>query len=234
VIEVIGLRKRFGEKPAVDGISFCVRPGEILGFLGPNGAGKTTTLRMLTGFLPPDQGQVSLCGYDLSRKPLEAKRCFGYLPEGCPLYGEMSCRELLEFIAKVRGLRGEDKRRAIASAVEQLELHSVLDCPIERLSKGFKRRVGLAQAILHRPQALILDEPTDGLDPLQRAQVLALLKSYAKSCAILLSTHLLEEVEAICHRVVILGAGRILQAGILSEIAQAGGLKAIFFRLFQQ
>ncbi len=231
MIQVEGLTKLFGKRLAVDRISFCVRPGEILGFLGPNGAGKTTTLRMLTGFLRPDQGQVSICGYDLSRKPLAAKRCFGYLPEGCPLYGEMSCRELLEFIAQVRGLRGEGKRQAVADAVEQLALGSVLDCPIERLSKGFKRRVGLAQAILHRPQALILDEPTDGLDPIQRAQVLALLRDYAKSCAILLSTHLLEEVEALCNRVVILNAGRILKEASLSEIAQAGGLKAVFFSL---
>ncbi len=231
MIQVEGLVKRFGAVQVVAGISFCVRQGEILGFLGPNGAGKTTTLRTLTGFLRPDGGQVSIFGCDVWLKPLEAKRQFGYLPEGAPLYGEMTPREFLDFIAQIRGLRGEEKRLAIRQTVDQLGLGSVLHLPIERLSKGFRRRVGLAQAILHRPPALILDEPTDGLDPIQRVQVLNLLKAQAKSCAILLSTHLLEEVEAICDRVVILSQGRILKEASLAEIDSAGGLKPLFFRL---
>lgn len=231
IIQAEGLVKRFRQRLAVDQISFCVRAGEILGFLGPNGAGKTTTLRLLTGFLHPDQGQVTIFGYNVQRQPLKAKRFFGYLPEGSPLYGEMTCREFLDFIARIRGLHGEDKRSAIRQAVEQLELGSVLDLAIDRLSKGFRRRVGLAQAILHRPPALILDEPTDGLDPIQRAQVLSLLKTQAKSCAILLSTHLLEEIEAICDRVLILAQGHILLQATLADVESAGGLKALFFRL---
>lgn len=231
MIQVKDLTKRFGALTVVDRVSFCVRPGEILGLLGPNGAGKTTTMRMLTGLLRPDGGQVNIFDYNVQLKPLEAKRRFGYLPEGAPLYGEMTPREFLDFIAKARGLRGKEKRSAICEAVEQLQLSDILDLPIERLSKGFKRRVGLAQAILHRPPALILDEPSDGLDPIQRSQVLALLKAKAKSCAILLSTHLLEEVEAICDRVVILSQGRILKDAPLAEIDAAGGLKTLFFRL---
>ncbi|GAB6066907.1 hypothetical protein JCM13664_02250 [Methylothermus subterraneus] len=229
MIQAEGLTKRLGATPIVEGVSLCVRPGEILGFLGPNGAGKTTTLRMITGFLRPDGGQAQICGYSVQRAPRLAKRHFGYLPEGAPLYGEMRCCEFLDFIAKVRGLRGEAKRSALCEVVEQLELGAVLDLPIERLSKGFKRRVALAQALLHRPPALILDEPTDGLDPIQRAQVLNLLKSQGH-CAILLSTHLLEEVEAICDRVVILAQGRIRKQALLAEIP-AGGLKPLFFQV---
>ncbi len=208
MIEIEHLHKRFGDCVAVEDISLTVRPGEILGFLGPNGAGKTTTMRMITGFLHPDGGTVKVFGHDVRSDALKVKSLLGYLPEGAPAYGEMTVRTFLDFIASVRGLKGKGKTRPLDNVIERLELQSVLERPIDALSKGFKRRVGLAQAIVHRPPALILDEPTDGLDPNQKHQVRQLIGELAAHSLIIVSTHLLEEVNAVCTRAVIIAKGR--------------------------
>ncbi|MDY0067031.1 MAG: ABC transporter ATP-binding protein [Steroidobacteraceae bacterium] len=210
MIEISHLSKRYGALTAVDDVSFTVRPGEVLGFLGPNGAGKSTTMKMITGFLSPSSGSVRVCGYDIESAPLEAKACMGYLPEGAPSYAEMTVRAFLEFIAGVRSLRGAVRSARLDDVIGRLALESVLEQPIETLSKGFKRRVGLAQALLHDPQVLILDEPTDGLDPNQKHQVRTLINAMAKDKIIVISTHILEEVDAVCNRAIIIADGRIL------------------------
>ena len=198
------LTKRYGGLTAVDGLSFTVGPGEVLGFLGPNGAGKSTTMKMIAGFLTPTSGRVSVCGYD------EAKRRIGYLPEGAPAWGEMTPAGFLDFIAAVRGLSGERRRARLDEVIARLHLDEVLGQPIETLSKGFKRRVGLAQAILHDPEVLVLDEPTDGLDPNQKHEVRGLIREMAPDKVIVVSTHILEEVHAVCTRAIIIARGRIL------------------------
>ena len=210
MIETRNLRKRYGDFVAVDGISFKVEPGQVLGFLGPNGAGKSTTMKMLAGFLAPSEGSASICGHDVVAAPIEAKRLVGYLPEGAPSYGEMSVLGFLEFIADIRGLAGDARRRQLDDAVGRLSLQGVLQQSIETLSKGFKRRVGLAQAILHDPKVLILDEPTDGLDPNQKHEVRALIQAMAKDKTIIVSTHILEEVHAVCNRAIIIARGQVL------------------------
>ncbi|MFT4583220.1 MAG: ABC-2 type transport system ATP-binding protein [Gammaproteobacteria bacterium] len=220
LIEVKGLVKHFGGLVAVDGIDLEVRRGEVLGFLGPNGAGKSTTMKMITGFLAPSAGSITVCGHDVLSDPIAAKKCIGYLPEGAPAYAEMTPRSFLEFIAEIRGLSGKDKTTAIARAVEQINLEGVLRQPIETLSKGFKRRVGLAQAILHDPQVLILDEPTDGLDPNQKHEVRALIKNMAEQKAIIISTHILEEVDAVCSKATIIAKGSVLFSGTPMELAE--------------
>jgi ABC-2 type transport system ATP-binding protein len=193
MIEISHLSKRYGALTAVDDISFNVEAGQVLGFLGPNGAGKSTTMKMITGFLAPTSGSVSVCGHDVQAAPLAAKARMGYLPEGAPSYGEMSVRGFLEFIADVRGLTAEKRRARLDDVISRLALESVLEQVVETLSKGFKRRVGLAQALLHDPQVLILDEPTDGLDPNQKHEVRKLISSMAKDKIIVISTHILEE-----------------------------------------
>jgi len=210
MIETRQLTKRYGSLVAVDGISFKVEPGQVLGFLGPNGAGKSTTMKMLAGFLAPTSGGATVGGFDIERQPLEAKRVLGYLPEGAPSYGEMTVHEFLEFIADVRGLKGDLRDKRLDDAIARLHLERVLEQPIDTLSKGFKRRVGLAQAILHDPAVLILDEPTDGLDPNQKHEVRTLINAMARDKTIIVSTHLLEEVHAVCTRAIIIAAGRIL------------------------
>ena len=210
MIEINHLSKRYGALKAVDDVSFKVGAGEVLGFLGPNGAGKTTTMRIVTGFLTPTSGSVQVCGHDLEREPLAAKACMGYLPEGAPIYGEMSVRAFLDFIADVRGLRGERRRARLDDVIGRLGLQGVLEQVVETLSKGFKRRVGLAQALVHDPQVLILDEPTDGLDPNQKHEVRALINAMAKDKIIVISTHILEEVDAVCSRAIIIAGGRLL------------------------
>jgi len=218
MIEVDGLAKRFGPIAAVRGVTFQVRRGEVLGFLGPNGAGKSTTMKMITGFLTPSEGSCRVCGFDVVRQPIEAKSRIGYLPEGAPAYGDMTARAFLNFCADVRRLSGEQKRERVAYAVETVELHEVLEQPIETLSKGFKRRVGLAQAILHDPPVLVLDEPTDGLDPNQKHQVRTLIANMAKDKAIIISTHILEEVDAVCSRAMIIDRGRVVADGTPEEL----------------
>jgi ABC-2 type transport system ATP-binding protein len=220
LIEADGLAKSFGALRAVDGISLTVQRGEVLGFLGPNGAGKSTTMRLITGFLEPDAGRARIAGYDVQDQPKQARKRLGYLPEGAPLYSEMTPRTLLAFIAEVRGLRGEAARRAVALAVERTGLGSVLEQTIETLSKGYKRRVGIAQAILNNPEVLIMDEPTDGLDPNQKHQVRELIREMAKEKAIIVSTHILEEVEAVCTRAVVISKGRIVADGTADDLAR--------------
>ena len=218
MIEIEGLTKSFGLLTAVAGIDLKVGQGEVLGFLGPNGAGKSTTMKMVTGFLAPSSGRVRVCGHDVETNPIGAQRMIGYLPEGAPAYGDMTPRQFLGFIAEVRGFSGAEAKKRIVDSVEKTELDPVLDQPIETLSKGFKRRVGLAQAVLHDPPVLVMDEPTDGLDPNQKHSVRQLLRAMAPTKAIIVSTHLLEEVEAICSRAVIIDRGRIVADGTPSQL----------------
>jgi ABC-2 type transport system ATP-binding protein len=218
LIEAQGLVKSFGSLRAVDGITLNVARGEVLGFLGPNGAGKSTTMRLITGFLEPDAGSARIAGFDVQEQPKEAKKRLGYLPEGAPLYAEMTPKGLLAFIAELRGLRGEEASRSVAAAVEKTGLGSVLEQTIETLSKGYKRRVGIAQAILSDPEVLIMDEPTDGLDPNQKHHVRQLITDMAKEKAIIVSTHILEEVEAVCTRAVVINRGRIVADGTAEDL----------------
>jgi len=217
-IQIDHLVKQFGDLKAVDDISFGVHRGEVLGFLGPNGAGKTTTMRMITGFLEPTSGRIQVCGLDVARNSLQVKERIGYLPEGAPLYPDMTPGRFLDFVAEVRGLRGRRKRERIGHAVELLHLEEVLPQPIDTLSKGFKRRVGLAQAILHDPEVLILDEPTDGLDPNQKEEVRNLIRRMRAEKVLLLSTHILEEVNAVCSRAIIIAKGRLVFDGTPEDL----------------
>ncbi len=210
MIETSNLSKRYGPIAAVDGISFKVEPGQVLGFLGPNGAGKSTTMKMIAGFVTPTSGTAKVCGHDVETQPLEAKRALGYLPEGAPSYGEMTVARFLDFVADLRGLAGDGRKQRIGFVVEHLSLAGVMQQTIETLSKGFRRRVGLAQAILHDPRVLILDEPTDGLDPNQKHEVRTLINAMAKDRTIIVSTHILEEVHAVCNRAIVIARGRIL------------------------
>lgn len=209
MIEIENLTRYFGNKLVVDHLSFSVQEGEVLGFLGPNGAGKSTTMKMLTGFLRPSSGTVRVCGFDVQEKSLEARRLIGYLPEGAPGYGEMTVSAFLNFVADIRSLSGERREQALARVRESLELQTVWQQTLDTLSKGFRRRVGLAQAILHDPKVLILDEPTDGLDPNQKHQVRQLIQNLSKEKIIIVSTHILEEVDAVCSRAMIIHQGRI-------------------------
>ncbi len=210
MIETRGLSKAFGPVIAVDRVSFSVNRGEVLGFLGPNGAGKSTTMKMLAGFLPASSGTALICDIDVGKDPIGAKRRIGYLPEGAPLYGDMTPAQLLAFVARVRGLDRAERPRRLAAAIETVKLQEVLHRPIDTLSKGFKRRIGLAQAIVHDPDVLILDEPTDGLDPNQKHDVRTLLRAMGGDKAIIVSTHILEEVDAVCTRAIIIARGRVL------------------------
>ena len=218
MIEIEGLTKRFGPLMAVNDLSLTVAKGEVLGFLGPNGAGKSTTMKMITGYLAPSAGRARVCGHDVETDAIAARSCIGYLPEGAPAYGDMTARDFLYFIAGVRGFKSAQAKERVNAAVAKTELDSVLDQTIETLSKGFKRRVGLAQAILHDPPVLIMDEPTDGLDPNQKHAVRALLRTMAAEKAIIVSTHLLEEVEAICTRAVIIDRGQIVADGTPDQL----------------
>jgi ABC-2 type transport system ATP-binding protein len=218
MISIKGLTKDFGPLRAVDNISFDVKKGEVLGFLGPNGAGKSTTMKMVTGYLPITAGHASVCGLDVEIHPIETKSKIGYLPEGAPLYGDMTATGFLNFIAEIRGFSGDQKIKHVNHAIEKLQLETVMNRPIDTLSKGFKRRVGFAQAILHDPEVLILDEPTDGLDPNQKHQVRELIKEMSAEKAIIISTHILEEVEAVCTRAVIIAEGKIVFDGTPTEL----------------
>ncbi|MGE4218604.1 MAG: ABC transporter ATP-binding protein [Alphaproteobacteria bacterium] len=219
MIEIDHLTKRFGPITAVDDVSFTVARGEVLGFLGPNGAGKSTTMKMITGFLPPTAGRTRVAGFDVMEHPIEVKRRIGYLPEGAPLWPDMTTRSFLAFIAAIRGFDGAEAGRRIDDAVAKTQLEGVLEQPIETLSKGFKRRVGLAQALLHDPEVLILDEPTDGLDPNQKHEVRELIRGMAGSKAIIISTHILEEVDAVCSRAIVIARGRVLADKTPEELA---------------
>jgi ABC-2 type transport system ATP-binding protein len=210
MIEVKELRRSFGPVVAVDGISFDVGRGEVLGLLGPNGAGKTTAMRMLTCFIRPDRGTASVCGYDILKDPIGVRRSIGYLAENSPAYPEMTVGGFLKFVCDVRQITGKDRKRALDRVVPMCAIDSVYHQSIETLSKGYRRRVGLAQALIHDPEVLILDEPTDGLDPNQKHDVRKLIGEMGKDKCIIVSTHILEEVEAVCSRTIIIAKGKVL------------------------
>lgn len=218
MIEINNLVKFFDSLPVVNDLSFTVQPGEILGFLGPNGAGKSTCMKMITGFLQPDSGSVAIFGRALNDDALELKKLLGYLPEGAPSYGDMTVLSFLSFVAELRGLKSKLKNQQVQRVLEQLELRGVSQQRIETLSKGFKRRVGLAQAIIHDPKVLILDEPTDGLDPNQKQQVRELIKNLSRDKIVIISTHILEEVSAVCSRAIIINKGQLVVDGTPSEL----------------
>lgn len=218
MIEINNLTKKFDQFVAVDNLSFTVKEGEVLGFLGPNGAGKSTTMKVITGFLSPTSGSVTIDGNDISQKSLKAKSLIGYLPEGAPSYGDMTTIEFLRFIAQVRGFRGDEIDKRVEHVIAEVALEAVREQSIETLSKGFKRRVGLAQAIMHDPKVLILDEPTDGLDPNQKHHVRELIKNLAKDKIVIISTHILEEVTAVCTRAIIIAKGSIVADGTPAEL----------------
>ena len=220
MIRIENLVKNFGAKRAVDGISFNVERGEVVGFLGPNGSGKSTTMRMITGYYMPDAGRVSVGGHDVAEEPLPAKRLIGYLPENAAAYGEMTVHGFLAFAAEMRGLAGDAKKRAVGSAVERCFLSSVLHQSIDTLSKGYRHRTCLAQALIHDPDVLIMDEPTDGLDPNQKHEVRNLIRELGKSKAVVFSTHILEEVDAACTRAIIIDRGRVVAQGTPDELGR--------------
>ena len=231
MIKTEHLSKRYEALTAVDDVSFEVRPGEVLGFLGPNGAGKSTTMRMLAGFITPTSGKASICGHDVATEPLAAKSSLGYLPEGAPLYGEMTVYDFLQFIADLRKLSGEARTRRLAYVIGRLQLERVLPQTVDTLSKGFRRRVGLAQALIHDPPVLILDEPTDGLDPNQKHEVRTLINEMSRDKIIVISTHILEEVDAVCTRAIIVARGKLVADGTpeaLKAQAPSGRLEDVF------
>lgn len=218
MIVIDQLTKTFGDTTVVNNLSFTVKPGDVVGFLGPNGAGKSTTMKMITGFLQPTHGSVQVCNLNIEQDPLAIKQLIGYLPEGAPAYGDMTVAQFLDFIADVRGLTGSLKMARLQAVVQAIELESVLYKAIDELSKGFKRRVGLAQAIIHDPDVLILDEPTDGLDPNQKHQVRRLIENLSKDKMVIVSTHILEEVTAVCNRAIIIANGTKLFDGTPVEL----------------
>jgi ABC-2 type transport system ATP-binding protein len=224
MIRIENLVKTFGAKRAVDGVSFSVERGEVLGFLGPNGAGKSTTMRMITGFMPASSGKVSVGGYDVAESPLEAKRLIGYLPENAASYPDMTVKGFLEFAAELRGLSGSRRKQAVERVVETCFLGSVLRQSIDTLSKGYKHRTCLAQALIHDPEVLIMDEPTDGLDPNQKHEVRNLIRNLGKSKAIVFSTHILEEVDAACTRAIIIDRGKVVANGTPEELRNLSDL----------
>ncbi len=218
LIKVKALDKKFGAIHAVKNLSFSVKKGEVLGFLGPNGAGKSTTMKMITGFLEATSGTVTLCGHDIFEEPIAVKEKIGYLPEGAPLYGEMTVKKFLDFIAEIRGFKGEAKQSRVNEIIKKINLETVRDQLIDTLSKGFKRRVGVAHVLLHDPEVLIMDEPTDGLDPNQKHEVRELIREMAAHKAIIISTHIMEEVDAICTRAIIIASGQLLFNGTPKEL----------------
>jgi len=233
MIKVKELRRSFGPVVAVDGISFSVEKGEVLGLLGPNGAGKSTAMRILACFLRPDSGTATIRGYDILQNPIEVRRSIGYLAENVPAYNEMTVCSFLNFVCDARQIKGKERKQALDRIVPKCSIESVYHQTIETLSKGYKRRVGLAQALIHDPDVLILDEPTDGLDPNQKHEVRKLINKMAKDKCTIISTHILEEVEAVCSRTIIIAEGRILvdsTPGQLKEKYQCG-LDAVFRRI---
>jgi ABC-2 type transport system ATP-binding protein len=220
MIKVQNLAKLFGAKRAVDGVSFSVDRGEVLGFLGPNGAGKSTTMRMITGFLPPSGGAATVGGFDIVEHPIQARRLIGYLPENAPAYTDMTVHGFLNFAAEIRGLRGDARKKAVSRVVEMCFLETVLHQSVETLSKGYRHRTCFAQSIIHDPDVLVLDEPTDGLDPNQKHEVRQLIRRMGEKKAIIFSTHILEEVDAVCSRAIIIDRGKIVANGTPQELRQ--------------
>ena len=210
MISISNITKKFGNFTAVDNLSMSVKSGEVLGFLGPNGAGKSTTMKMITGFIKPTEGIIKIKGMDVETKSIECKKLIGYLPEGAPLYGDMTPINMLKFVSYIRGMTSQEFKKALDSVVIKTEITDVINQPIDTLSKGYKRRVGLAQALIHDPKILILDEPTDGLDPNQKHHIRNLINEMGKEKAIIISTHILEEVDSVCTRACIIAKGKKL------------------------
>jgi len=232
MIKVENLSKAFGLKLAVNDVSFTVQRGQVLGFLGPNGAGKSTTMRLITGFIPPTAGRVKVGGFDVQQQPILAKRLMGYLPENAPAYSDMTVAGFLGFAAEMRGLRGEAKKKAVSRVVDMCFLESVLYQSVETLSKGYRHRTCFAQSIIHDPPVLVMDEPTDGLDPNQKHEVRTLIRRMGQNKAILFSTHILEEVDAACSRAIIIDRGKIVANGTPQELRQRSELAgAVTFRV---
>jgi len=230
MIEVEGLTKRYGDFTAIEDISFRVEKGEIVAFLGPNGAGKTTTMRVLTGYLPATGGSVEVCGFDVFDRPMEVKKRIGYLPEHPPVYNDMRVREYLKFVAKIKGVPRAGRNAALERVLDRCSLEDVSDRIIGKLSKGYKQRVGLAQAMIHDPEVLILDEPTIGLDPKQIFEIRELIRSLAGEHTIILSTHILPEVTMICQRVLIISQGRIVADDTLESLTAQDSLESVFLK----
>src|SRR5205085_1796305 len=220
MIKVENLTKTFGPKVAVNRVSFSVERGEVLGFLGPNGAGKSTSMRMITGFIPPTEGKVTVGGFDMLENPIPAKSLIGYLPENAPAYSDMTVSGFLAFTAELRGLRGDAKRKAVSRAIEMCFLENVIHQSVDTLSKGYRHRTCFAQSVIHDPEILVLDEPTDGLDPNQKHEVRQLIRRMGEKKAIIFSTHILEEVEAVCSRAIIIDRGQIVANGTPAELKQ--------------
>lgn len=233
MIEAMGLEKSFGPIRAVDGVSFTVEKGDVLGFMGPNGAGKSTTMKMLSCFFPPDSGTARIEGYDIVEDPVPARFHLGYLSENAPAYDEMTVSAFLRFICDARGIKGQDRYNAIAKVSDACKLGDVMHQPVETLSKGYRRRVGLAQTLVHDPPVLLLDEPTDGLDPNQKHDVRQLIEKLAPTKSILVSTHILEEVDAICNRIIVIDKGKILVDTTPDDLREkeGGDLQSVFRRL---
>lgn len=234
MLTVNTLTKNFGQIQAVNGVSFTVEKGEVLGFLGPNGAGKSTTMRMITGFIPPTSGTAIICGHDILTDPVAAKRCIGYLPENAPSYHTMTVTDFLTFIGRIRGFEGADLVKKVDAAIEKSRLETVRKQTIETLSKGYRQRTCFAQAILHDPQVLIMDEPTDGLDPNQKFIVREMIKEMSASKAIIVSTHILEEVDAVCTRAIVIANGTVVANGTPAELRARdpqGRLDVVFRKL---
>jgi len=234
MLTVSNLKKNFGTIQAVKGVSFTVDKGEVLGFLGPNGAGKSTTMRMITGFIPPTEGTAVICGHDITTDPVAAKRCIGYLPENAPSYHTMTVTDFLTFIGKVRGFEGAVLKEKVENAIAKSRLENVRKQTIETLSKGYRQRTCFAQAILHDPQVLIMDEPTDGLDPNQKFVVREMIKEMAADKAIIVSTHILEEVDAVCTRALVIAGGQVVANGTPAELRakdSQGRLDVVFRNL---
>jgi ABC-2 type transport system ATP-binding protein len=237
MLTVSDLKKNFGSIQAVRGVSFTVNKGEVLGFLGPNGAGKTTTMRMITGFLPPSEGTATVCGHDIQADPVGAKRCIGYLPENAPCYHAMTVTEFLTFVARVRGYTGAAILERVESAIQKSRLDGVRHQTVDTLSKGYRQRTCFAQATLHDPPVLIMDEPTDGLDPNQKFVVRQMIREMAAEKAIIISTHILEEVDAVCTRCIIIAGGRVVANGTPAELKARdpqGRLEDVFRKLTMQ
>ena len=234
MLKVENLKKSFGTFEAVKGISFSVKKGEVLGFLGPNGAGKSTTMRMITGFLPPTSGTAVICGHDITTDPVAAKAAIGYLPESAPSYRAMVVEDYLKFIAEIRGFHGKLAKEKVEAVIEKARLRPVAKKTIETLSKGYRQRTCFAQAIIHDPQVLIMDEPTDGLDPNQKFTVREMIKEMSAEKAIVISTHILEEVDAVCTRAIVIADGELKADGTPAELKAkdpSGKLDVVFRNL---
>ena len=232
MIEVQHLTKRYGRVTAVDDVSFRVERGEILGFLGPNGAGKTTTMRILTGYMPASEGRAMVAGYDIFDKPIEAKRRIGYLPETPPLYPDMTVREYVDFVARIKGVPSKERRDRVDTVLRRTHVADMADRHCAKLSKGYRQRVGLAQALIHNPEVLILDEPTAGLDPKQIIETRDLIRSLAGDHTIVLSTHILPEVSQTCQRVVIINNGRVVAVDTPENLtARLRGAETMFVQV---